>query len=84
MITSGDPFGLFLAQRRLEATSRVLVYPATVSLSNVELPLGLLTGGEAQRRRSHYVTTNAAESVTMCPVTALIVFTGAALHAKTI
>ena len=60
VITSGDPFGLFLSQRRLEATSRVLVYPATVSLSNVELPLGLLTGGEAQRRRSHYVTTNAA------------------------
>lgn len=54
-ITSGDPFGLFLAQRQLDITSRVLVYPATVPLSNVELPMGMLTGGEAQRRRSHYV-----------------------------
>lgn len=60
VITSGDPFGLFLAQRRLEASSRVLVYPATVNINHIELPMGMLSGGEAQRRRSHYVTTNAA------------------------
>lgn len=59
-LTSGDPFGLFTSQRRLDASSRVIVYPATVSIPNFELPMGLLSGGEAQRRRSHYVTTNAA------------------------
>jgi len=59
-VSSGDPFGLFMSQRRLEATSRVLVYPSTVHLNHIELPMGMLSGGEAQRRRSHYVTTNAA------------------------
>ncbi len=59
-LISGDPFGLFLSPRRIEATSRVIVYPATVPISRFELPLGMLSGGEAQRRRSHYVTTNAS------------------------
>ncbi|MEQ8673392.1 MAG: DUF58 domain-containing protein [Aggregatilineales bacterium] len=59
-LLSGDPFGLFLSPRRVDATSRVIVYPATVSISKFELPMGALSGGEAQRRRSHYVTTNAA------------------------
>lgn len=59
-ITSGDPFGLFSSPRRIDATSRVIVYPATVHLDNFELPVGVLSGGEAQRRRSHYITTNAA------------------------
>jgi uncharacterized protein (DUF58 family) len=59
-LTSGDPFGLFLVQRQVPATSRVIVYPATVRLPQVELPMGTLSGGEAQRRRTHYITTNAA------------------------
>lgn len=59
-LTSGDPFGLFMAQRRLAATSHVIVYPAIVNINYIELPMGMLSGGEAQRRRSHYVTTNAA------------------------
>ncbi len=59
-LISGDPFGLFLTPRRLAATSSVVVYPATVELSYFELPVGTLSGGEARRRRSHYVTTNAA------------------------
>ena len=59
-LTSGDPFGLFLVQRQVAATSRVIVYPATVRLPHVELPMGTLSGGEAQRRRTHYITTNAA------------------------
>lgn len=59
-LLSGDPFGLFLSPRRVDATSRVIVYPATVSVDKFELPMGALSGGEAQRRRSHYVTTNAA------------------------
>lgn len=59
-ILSGDPFGLFLSPRRLGVTSKVVVYPATVPVNHFELPIGLISGGEAQRRRAHFVTTNAA------------------------
>jgi uncharacterized protein (DUF58 family) len=59
-IISGDPFGFFLSPRRLDATSRVIVYPATVSINHVDLPVGQISGGEAQRRRAHNITTNAA------------------------
>ena len=59
-VVSGDPFGLFLSPRRIGATSRIIVYPATVPLTHVELPMGQMSGGEAQRRRAHFVTTNAA------------------------
>lgn len=59
-LVSGDPFGLFLSLRRLTSTSRVIVYPQTVPLNYFELPVGQLSGGEAQRRRAHFVTTNAA------------------------
>jgi len=60
ILMSGDPFGLFTARRFINATSRVVVYPTMVKLSHVDLPMGMLSGGEAQRQRSHYVTTNAA------------------------
>ena len=59
-LISGDPFGLFLSPRRLAATSSIIVYPATVDPPHVELPIGILSGGEARRRRAHFVTTNAA------------------------
>lgn len=58
-LSSGDPFGLFLSPRKIGATSRVIVYPATVPINKFELPVGILSGGEAQRRRTHFVTTNA-------------------------
>jgi uncharacterized protein (DUF58 family) len=57
-LMSGDPFGLFVTPRRLGATSRVIVFPATVPLTRFEMPTGVLTGGEAQRKRSSFVTTN--------------------------
>lgn len=59
-VISGDPFGLFLSPRRVAGTERVIIYPATVPVNNFQLPMGFLSGGEAQRRRTHYVTTNAA------------------------
>ncbi len=59
-LMSGDPFGFFLSPRRLDATSRVIVYPAVVPITHLELPMGQISGGEAQRRRAHHVTTNAA------------------------
>lgn len=59
-ITSGDPFGLFTSPRKLNATSSVIVYPATVPISKVDVPMGVLSGGDAQRQRAQFVTTNAA------------------------
>lgn len=59
-IMSGDPFGLFTSPRKLNATSSVIVYPMTVPITKVDLPMGVLSGGDAERRRAQFVTTNAA------------------------
>lgn len=57
-LTSSDPLGLFPRQRHLPATSTLIVYPATLELPGFMPPTGMLPGGEAMRRRTHYVTTN--------------------------
>lgn len=59
-IMSGDPFGLFSSPRKLAATSSIIIYPQTVPLTQFELPMGMLSGGDAQRRRAQMTTTNAA------------------------
>ncbi len=59
-VTSGDPFGLFRFPRRLAAASKIVVYPATLPVHDFAIPSGLLSGGDAQRRRAQFVTTNAA------------------------
>lgn len=59
-IISGDPFGFFLTPRRINITERVIVYPMTVNINDFILPMGFLSGGDAQRRFTHQVTTNAA------------------------
>ncbi|MBE2270341.1 MAG: DUF58 domain-containing protein [Anaerolinea sp.] len=59
-ILSGDPFGFFISPRKLGATSKVVVYPAAVPIQRFQLPMGVLSGGEAQRQRAQYITTNAA------------------------
>jgi uncharacterized protein (DUF58 family) len=59
-VVSGDPFGIFEIERKISATSRLVVYPATVPISDFALPAGLLPGGDALRRRTHYITTNAS------------------------
>lgn len=57
---SGDPLGLFQLKRSLKPTSNVVVYPITVDIPTFQLPVGLLPGGDALRRRTHYITTNAS------------------------
>lgn len=59
-LASSDPFGLFLFRKDLpqDFISHVVVYPLTVDLPGFQPPIGQLTGGEAMRRRTHYVTTN--------------------------
>lgn len=59
-LTSGDPFGLFRIKYHLPHTSSLVVFPITVNLRSFPLPIGVLPGGDALRRRTHYVTTNAA------------------------
>lgn len=59
-INSGDPFGLFQFPRHIKAITRVIVYPATVPLYEFASPIGRLSGGQAVRRRTYEVTTNAA------------------------
>ncbi|MEM6527850.1 MAG: DUF58 domain-containing protein [Chloroflexota bacterium] len=58
-VTSGDPFGLFLSTRKVAKTESVIVYPAIASINKFDSPMGALSGGEAQRQRTHNVTTNA-------------------------
>jgi len=57
-LTTSDPFGLFKMQRELPQTSSIIVYPAIVELTAFATPSGQLPGGDALRRRTHYVTTN--------------------------
>jgi uncharacterized protein (DUF58 family) len=60
LLTSSDPFGFFPMERELMATTHVVVYPMTFDLHEFTLPIGALPGGDALRRRTHYVTTNAS------------------------
>jgi uncharacterized protein (DUF58 family) len=59
-LRTSDPFGLFPMQRDILATSNVVVYPMTFDLDQFALPVGILPGGDALRRRTHYTTTNAS------------------------
>lgn len=59
-LRTSDPFGLFPMEREIEATTNVVVYPLTAEIHHFALPIGMLPGGDALRRRTHYVTTNAS------------------------
>ncbi len=59
-VTTGDPFGLFHFTRRFGERRRLLVYPQAVELPNFYVPPALLPGEGRFRRRTHYVTPNAA------------------------
>ncbi|MCB0037396.1 MAG: DUF58 domain-containing protein [Anaerolineales bacterium] len=60
MLRTSDPFGLFTMERELDATTNVVVFPLTFEITNFVLPIGILPGGDALRRRTHYITTNAS------------------------
>ena len=59
-LTSSDPFGFFTMRRDLTPTTNVVIYPMTFDIHQFALPVGLLPGGDALRRRTHYITTNAS------------------------
>jgi uncharacterized protein (DUF58 family) len=60
VLRSGDPFGLFTSSRTLPPSGSLLVYPMLVDVRAFPNPPGVLSGGEALRRRTHQVTPNAA------------------------
>jgi uncharacterized protein (DUF58 family) len=61
MLTSGDPFGIFVIQRKVTARDTLVILPMTFSISTFPPPPGLLPGGKAIRQRTFDVTPHAAE-----------------------
>jgi len=59
-LISGDLFGLFPVQRIVPVQDSLLVYPMMVDVRSFPNPPGLLPGGEALRRRTPQITSNAA------------------------
>jgi len=59
-LVGGDPFGLFQSKRELSATASVLVYPASVPIESFMAISGDMSGGDSDRRKAQFVTTNAA------------------------
>lgn len=60
VLASGDLFGLFPVSRVFPSQDSLLVYPMLVEVQDFPNPLGLLPGGEALRRRTPQITSNAA------------------------
>lgn len=59
-LISGDLFGLFQVERSVPSEDSLLVYPMLVDVRGFPGPPGLLPGGEALRRRTAQITSNAA------------------------
>ena len=59
-VISSDPLWFFRSPRRIGAVERLVVYPLTVDVKQMSLPVGYLSGGDAQRRLTHQITTNAS------------------------
>jgi uncharacterized protein (DUF58 family) len=59
-ITSGDPFGLFRMSRSYGLPASIIVYPGFIDLPHFTVPPANLPGEGRFRKRTHYVTPNAA------------------------
>ena len=59
-VNSGDPFGLFRMTRRFGQPSSIIVYPPYFDLPHFTVPPANLPGEGRFRKRTHYVTPNAA------------------------
>lgn len=59
-IAYGDIFGLFRGYRQIASKATLVVYPPIFNIGGFPQPPGLLSGGEASRRRTHQITPNAA------------------------
>ena len=61
ILTSGDPFGIFTMQKKVNARDTLVILPMTFSIPAFPPPPGLLPGGKAIRQRTLDVTPHAAE-----------------------
>lgn len=59
-VTSGDPFGLFRMSRTYGQPASIIVYPGFIDLPHFTVPPANLPGEGRFRKRTHYVTPNAA------------------------
>lgn len=59
-LVSGDPFGIFRLEQRLNATSEIIVYPQMIDLPDFTLLDAELPGGQNVRSRTYNVTPNVA------------------------
>lgn len=59
-VSSGDPFGLFRMRRSFGPRQTLVVHPLPEPLPGFWAPAGDLAGEGTERRRTHYVTPNAA------------------------
>lgn len=59
-LRTSDPFGLFPLEKDLTPTTNVVIFPITFEIYAFALPIGILPGGDALRRRTHVITTNAS------------------------
>jgi uncharacterized protein (DUF58 family) len=59
-VISGDPFGLFRRQRKLNISGKVIVYPAITELYSFARLPGELPGGSVQTQHTPFATPNAA------------------------
>jgi uncharacterized protein (DUF58 family) len=59
-VSSSDPFGLFKVSRSYGGRGQIIVYPPFLDLPNFTVPPASLPGEGRFRKRTHYVTPNAA------------------------
>ena len=59
-VTAVDPFGIFRRTRTFGEAQQILVYPPVVDLPHFQAPPANLPGEGRFRRRTHYITPNAA------------------------
>ncbi len=59
-LTAVDPFGLFRRVREIGGQQQILVYPQVVDLPHFQAPPANLPGEGRFRKRTHYITPNAA------------------------
>lgn len=59
-VTAVDPFGIFRRSRTFGEAQQILVYPPVVDLPHFQAPPANLPGEGRFRRRTHYITPNAA------------------------
>lgn len=60
LLISGDLFGMFPQKKSIPAEAALLVYPMLVEVQEFPGPIGMISGGDALRRRTPQITPNAS------------------------